>query len=71
MQMKNSDAAEPGVLRAIDTVPSRWLRPVSRVVSWAIGGSGGAWPSARFIPHCTTSILCRVSGAWFASVTTR
>ena len=33
MQMKNSEAAEPGVLRAIDTVPSRWLRPVSRVVS--------------------------------------
>jgi hypothetical protein len=52
-------------------VPSRWRNPVSFVVSWAIGGSGGGSPSPRFRPYCTTSILCRVSGAWLASVTTR
>jgi hypothetical protein len=46
-------------------------QPALRVVSWTIGGSGGAWPSGRIIPHCTTSILCGVCGAWFASVTTR
>jgi hypothetical protein len=38
-------------------------QPVCRVVSWAIGGSGGGLSSGRFIPHCTTSILFGVSGA--------
>jgi hypothetical protein len=36
---KNSDRADPGSLRAIDTAPSTLLSPVTAGASCAIGGS--------------------------------
>mmetsp|Transcript_23212 Transcript_23212/g.54894 ORF Transcript_23212/g.54894 Transcript_23212/m.54894 type:complete len:384 (-) Transcript_23212:1573-2724(-) len=69
-QMKNSAVAVPGAPRAIDTVPSRWRRPVCFVVSCAMAGRSGGASSGRFRPHCTTSILCGLCG-WLASDTSR